>query len=75
MDDVEDLFAGEGEDEYCPTTAKITTMTMNHRATFAQPDVRTCFAPHFGHASALLLMAVWHSLHVVIAIAISRSTQ
>ena len=39
----------------------------NIRTTLAQPEVRTCFAPHLGHASALVLISFPHSLHFVIA--------
>jgi hypothetical protein len=46
------------------------TSAMPHATTFAQPEVRTCFAPHDGHASAFVLTCAPHSLHFVIAISV-----
>jgi len=45
-------------DEHCPMTASAKMMTKNQRTTLAQPDVRTCLAPHLGHASAVVLISV-----------------
>lgn len=52
---------------HCPITARKTTRPRKIRTTFAQPDVRTCLAPHFGQASAFVLISLPHSLHFVIA--------
>jgi len=51
-----------------PMIIRPTKTMMKASTTLAQPDVRTCFAPHLGQASALVLISVPHSLHFVIAI-------
>ena len=54
---------------HVPTMDRKTKAPITIKTTLAQPDVRTCFAPHFGHASAVVLISVPHSLHLVIATA------
>lgn len=51
-----------------PTMIKKNKNPKKIATTFAHPDVRTCFAPHLGHASAFVLISFPHSLHLVIAI-------
>ena len=56
---------------HCPISARTKQIPKNHRTTFAHPEVRTCFAPHFGQDSALVLSSPPHSLHLVNATGIT----
>jgi len=51
-----------------PSSANASMTMKKVKTTLAQPEVRTCFAPQLGQASALVLMLCPHSLHLVIAI-------
>ena len=65
--DVLVVVVSDGSRLHWPITVSAANSPKNAKATFAHPEVRTCFAPHFGQASALVLISFPHSLHFVIA--------
>jgi hypothetical protein len=52
---------------HCPMIESTMISTSMISTSFVQPEVWIRFAPHFGQASALVLISFPHSLHFVIA--------